>query len=285
MSARVSDLARESLLDPEQTCVLAEQIEAGVLAAAVLDDPTLPWGADATPTELALLRQQGEQARQRFIAANLRLVGLVARSFATRGTVGADLFQEGCLGLIAAVQRFDHRRGLRFSTYALFWIRASVGAAAAREIGSAQVPTSRAEQLRAVRGLEAELAQQLGRPATVAELAQRLGRTSAWTSALLAHRAPQSLDALDRTALESVTLVEPDGADPGLGWVRELLERLPDGEREVIGLRLGFVDGRPRTRAEVARRLGQPIGRVRRAEFRALDRLRDHCPQQAVHQL
>ena len=285
MDSRV-DLGREPLLDSADVCVLAEQIEAGVLAGALLAEPTLPWGCDASLFELRLLQQQGERARQRFIVANLRLVALISRSFASEGAAPADLFQEGCLGLMAAVQRFDHRRGLRFSTYALFWIRAAVGAAAGRQVGAPQVPTSRAEQLRAVRGLEAELAQQLARPPTVAEVASVLGRTPAWTSALLAHRAPQSLDALDWSVVESVAALEPDDdPDTGLGWVRELLDRLPDAEREVIGLRLGFIDGRPRSRAEVARTLDQPVGRIRRTEFRALNQLRDHCPQQALDQL
>ena len=280
------DLGRVPLLDPTEVGALAGQIEAGVLAGALLAEPRLPWGCDASRPELRLLQQQGERARQRFIVANLRLVALVTRSFASEASAPSDLFQEGCLGLITAVQRFDHRRGLRFSTYALFWIRAAVGAAAGRQVGAPQIPTSRAEQLRAVRGLEAELAQQLARPPTATELASVLGRTPAWTSALLAHRAPQSLDALDWTVVESVTGVEPvEGPGPDLGWVRELLDRLPDSEREVIGLRLGFVDGRPRSRAEVARTLQQPVGRIGRIEFRALNRLREHCPQQALDQL
>ena len=102
---------------------------------------------------------------------------MISRQYAARCQLpDAELFQEGCLGLITAVQRFDHVRGYRFSTYALFWIRAFVGAAAAKLLGAMNLPTSRAEQLRSARGLEAELSQGLGRPPTVEELAHALGR-------------------------------------------------------------------------------------------------------------
>ncbi len=278
--------ADEPVLDTAQVCVLADRIEAGVLAAAMLADPDVAWAGDASPTELTLLAEQGKRAQWRFVGANLGLVGLVTRSFAGSGTPNPDLFQEGCLGLITAVQRFDHRRGLRFSTYALYWVRAAVGAASARQVGAVQVPISRAEQLRTVHGLEAELAQELGRPATVVELADGLGRTSAWTSALLGQRPPQSLDALDQVGREAVERIESaEEAGAALDWVKELLEWLPDLERQVIGLRMGFLGGRHHSRADVARSLGQPVGRVRRTELRALERLREHCPQQALDQL
>ncbi len=147
--------------------------------------------ADATDEELRLLEDQGALARQRFIRANLRLVGMVSRQFAARCQLpDAELFQEGCIGLITAVERFDHARGYRFSTYALFWIRAFVGAAAAKHLGAMNLPTSRAEQLRAAHGLEAELTQSLGRAPTLRELADALGRSEDWTAGLLCPPTP-----------------------------------------------------------------------------------------------
>jgi RNA polymerase sigma factor (sigma-70 family) len=285
VSTNLVDLGTEPLLEPGEACALAGQVEAGVLARAARLDPTLPWRGDASTAELLLLEEQGEQARQRFIAANLRLVGLVVRSFSGRGGGSADLYQEGCLGLIAAVARFDHRRGTRFSTYALFWVRASVGAAAARAVGVAQLPTSRAEQLRAARGHEAELAQTLGRTPSVGELAASLGRTPSWTAALLAARPPQPLDAVDPATLDRAEAPATALGSGGSGWVRELLDDLAAEERRVIELRLGFAERDPCSRAEVARRLQQPVSRVRRIERRALERLRARCPQQAVDQL
>ena len=186
----------ETLLTPAEVVGLQHQIEAGLLARAARESGR-GW-ADATDLELRLLEDQGERARQRFIRANLRLVWMVARQFARRGRLPeADLFQEGCLGLITAVARYDHSRGFRFSTYALFWIRAYVGGAAARQLGAMNLPTSRAEQLRSARGVEVALAQRLGRAPTVGEVADALGREADWTAGLLAHQAPASLDGLD----------------------------------------------------------------------------------------
>lgn len=280
MSTEVGERPAGTALGAEEAYALAEQVEAGVLARAARLDPAVPWRGDATTAELVLIEQQGERAWQRFLSANLGLVGLVVRGFGGGGGSAADLHQEGCLGLVAALQRFDHRRGLRFSTYALYWVRACVGAAAARQVGAPELPTSRAERLRSVRGQEAELTQRLGRPVTVAELAQSLGRSPAWTAALLAHRAPQPLDLLDGDTRDALLRADTEPGAAAYGWARELLDRLPGSERSVVELRLGFLDGRPWTLAETGRHLGHPVGRVRRTEQRALERLRAHCPQQ-----
>ena len=192
----------------------------------------------------------------------------------------------GAVTLLTAVQRFDHVRGYRFSTYALFWIRAFVGAAAAKLLGAMNLPTSRAEQLRSARGLEAELSQGLGRPPTVGELAHALGRSESWTAGLLAHQRPRSLELVDGTTLDRLqahdqldeVLVDPLP-------IRELLLRLDDLDRRVLEFRLGFADGAPRSYAETARMLQISVTRVRRIEARALETLRGLCPQQASAQL
>jgi len=136
------NLGTEPLLSATEEVDLATAIEAGVLAAEALQTGRSPAGA--TPVELALLVDLGEQARQRFLRANLRLVAMVARQVARRsGQPEGELFQEGCLGLLAAVRRFDHRRGHRFSTYAVNWIRAYAGAAASNAFGALNLPASR----------------------------------------------------------------------------------------------------------------------------------------------
>lgn len=270
---------------PGEELVLARRIEAGVLAREALDHPDGYPELGAGEAELRALVAEGEAARDRFVTANLRLAAMVAGQYAaTTGAARSDLFQEGCLGLVMAVQRFDHRRGCRFATYALFWVRAYVGAAAARFLGGADLPTKRAEQLRALRGLEAELTQTLGRAATTAELASAAGRPEQWTARLAGHQAPRSIEDMEVSGLASP---EPDPGElvlardrPG----RELLARLDEFERRVLELRLGFADGRPHAYAEVARRLGVSVGRVRRTEERALEVLRGICPQSAsVH--
>jgi len=189
-------------------------------------------------------------------------------------------------GLITAVERFDHTRGHGFATYALFWIRAFVGAATAKVLGAMNLPTSRAEQLRAAHGLEAELTQSLGRPPTLRELADGLGRSEEWTTGLLSHQRPHSLELLDGASLER--LYARDDLDAVLTeplQVRELLLRLDDLDRRVLELRLGFADGDARTYAQTARLLDMSVSRVRRIESRALEKLREFCPQQASAQL
>jgi RNA polymerase primary sigma factor len=270
----------ETLLSPTEVVGLQRRIEAGLLARAARESGG--W-ADATDEELRRIEERGERARQRFIRANLRLVWMVTRQYAGRGRLPeADLFQEGCLGLITAVARFDHTRGFRFSTYALFWIRAYVGGAAARQLGAMNLPTSRAEQLRSARGVEVALTQRLGRAPTVVEVAEALGRNTDWTADLLASQAPASLDGLDvaeRDRLTTTGEVRLAGTEQEV--IREMLWRLDDLGRRVLELRMGF-DGEPLSYADAARTLGITVNRVRRTEARALETLRGICPQQAV---
>jgi RNA polymerase primary sigma factor len=270
----------EALLTPAEVVSLQRRVEAGVLARAARVEGIQPAGA--TEAELRLVEADGEQARQRFIRANLRLVRMVARQVALRSHLPeADLFQEGCIGLITAVTRFDHTRGFRFSTYALFWIRAYVCGSAARQLGALNIPTSRGEQLRSARGLEAQLTQTLGRTPTGREMAEALGRNQEWTASLLAHQAPVSLEALPSAELDRLAAAGKGGAaTTGSSTVRDLLWRLDELARRVLELRLGFVDGDPRSYAETARSLGVSVSRVRRTETRALETLRAICPQQ-----
>lgn len=268
-----------SLLTAEEEVALSLQIEAGVLAADALARGEHPYGA--TADELRWLVGAGEQARQRYVEANLRLVAMVAHQAGQRaGLPDADLFQEGCLGLMMAVDRYDCRRGSRFATYGLLWIRALTGAASARLLGSLNLPTSRATQLRHARGIEAVLAQELGRLPSAGEVAVALGRSSDWTSRLLTHEQPCGLDEIDDVAAPDPGLEEILGESTAA----DLIGLLEGFERRVLELRLGF-GGDPLGYADVARLLGVTANRVRRAERRALDRLREVCPQGARERL
>ena len=284
MTDALDDLPSERPLSAGEVVELQRTIEAGLLAQeARLSGVGF---ADATDQELRLLQDQGELARQRFIKANLGLVGMITRQHAARSQLPeAELFQEGCVGLITAVARFDYARGHRFSTYALFWIRACINAATARLLGAMNLPTSRAEQLRAAHGIETQLTQSLGRPATLSELAAALGRSEDWTAALLSHQRPRSLELVDGTTLERLQAHdELDAAVAQPSELRELLFRLDGLDRRVLELRLGFADGEAKTYAHTARLLGISVTRVRRIEARALETLREFCPQQAsVH--
>lgn len=272
--------AAQPLLTPDEEVQLAVQIEAGVLAADALTRGERPHGA--TAEELRWLVAAGTRARSRYVQANLRLVSMVAHQAGVRaGLPEADLFQEGCLGLLTAVDRYDHRRGCRFATYALLWIRAFVNAASARMLGALNLPTSRATQLRQARGVETLLAQRLGRQPSSAELAAELGRSAGWTARLLAHERPQGLDAVDDIAVVDTELEEVlVGRSPRV----ELLTVLEGFDRRVVELLFGF-RGAAHTYAEVARALGVTSNRVRRAEVRALERLREVCPHAARDRL
>ena len=267
------------LLTPEEEAHLAWEIEAGVLAADALARGLRPEGA--TAEELLWLVRAGERARYRYVQSNLRLVAMVVLPASTRaGLPEADLFQEGCLGLIIAVDRFDVRRGCRFATYALHWIRAFVDAASARLLGTMNLPASRAVQLRQARGVEALLAQELGRIPSAREVAVALGRSQDWTVRLLAHEHPQALDEigdLGGVDRELERVLTGDAAAELLGTLRGL-------ERRVMELLVGFA-GEPMTYAQVARELEMTSNRVRRAEQRALKRLREVCPQAARDRL
>lgn len=273
----------DGLHSSTQVSVWAAAIEAGVLASAARGDPTVPWRADATEEELSTLAQAGLAAQQELVAANLGLVGSVLAPYARGGAPVADLFQEGCLGLIAAVERFDHRRGVRFSTYATYWIRTGISAATSRFASAVTVPVSRSDQIRAAHGVESALAQRLGRLATVVEVAAAIGRDERWTAGLLGQRSSRSLDELDERALDRLlgAATQPDdgsGCEPE-AWARRLLATLTGFDRRVLELRLGFGGRSPSSLASVATDLGVPVGRVRRAEARALEQLRGRCPR------
>ncbi|MDN5761911.1 MAG: sigma-70 family RNA polymerase sigma factor [Microlunatus sp.] len=266
----------EPMLTAAEEIDLALRIEAGLLAAEALARGQRPHRA--TAAELTALVERGTAARRRFVEANLRLVAMVARQAAVRaGLADADLFQEGCLGLMTAVDRFDCRRGCRFVTYAVPWVKAFTGTASARLLGSANVPGSRAEQIRHARGVASGLAQSLGRDATEAEVAAALGRSEAWTTRLLRYEHP-----VDLAAVGDIRVDDPDlehvlsGAD----LATDLLLAVDGLERRVLELRMGF-DGQPSGYAEAARALGITANRVRRVERRALDRLRRVCPHAA----
>lgn len=274
-----------ALLEAADEVELATAIEAGLFAAEARAGRL---AVQADEQELIMLERIGHRAAQRFVENNLRLVALVVRKEGTRSRMPeSELFQEGCLGLIEAVRRFDHRRGLRFATYALHWIRAYVGAISANRAGALNLPPSRAERLREMHGVRSRLAQELGRDATVEELADEVGKRADWVTRLLSSGAVSpmdtdqllGLDLADETASADFEAIFRDTI-PG----RELLGDLEELQRRVIELRYGFTDGREHSLREIARELGLPISTVRRAELRALDELRAVYPQQArVH--
>lgn len=264
---------------------LATAIEAGLLAT----EARQVGSVDAGVLELIMLEWIGRRAAHRFVECNLRLVAMVSHREAARsGLPESDLFQEGCLGLMEAVHRFDHRRNLRFATYALYWIRAYIGAVTANRAGELNLPVGRAEDARGVRGEQAMLSQELGREATAEDVAGRLGRKRDEVAALLDVMRGRRQELGDGQEQDPPDEQVAADFDRILRWRipgRELLLGLSDVRRRIIAWRYGFVDGEEHSISDIARRLDLPRSTVRRDELAALDQLRASCPQQAIAHL
>jgi RNA polymerase sigma factor (sigma-70 family) len=274
------------LLTAAEERELAARIEAGALAWAERHAPVRR--TDATAAELLALEQDGRLARQRFVAANLGLVAGLARGTAARtGLPRDELFQEGCLGLMIAVARFDHRRGLRFSTYAVPWIRARLGEAVQRRGSGLSLPAAGVGRLRAARAVEDELVQALGRDATPAEVAAGAGLDQRGYERLLAWQRVGSLDdEVEPVRLPDAGPAPEEVADRSEWTADRLLWHLAPLEQAVLRQRYGLEgegsEGeRATSYAAIARRLGMSLSSARRIEARALRRLREVCADAA----
>lgn len=274
------EIDRVPLLKPHEEVELAKAIEAGEIAKKQLAAGT----GDRAALEQTV--RAGEAARRHLTEANLRLVVSVAKRYLGRGLPLLDLIQEGNLGLQRAVEKFDYRRGFRFSTYATWWIRQSVSRAVADQARTIRIPVHMIEQIGQYYRTAHALHQDLGRDPTVEEVATAMGSTPERVENIIrAARQPVSLETPlgdedeltlgelvpDRVGKEPAAVVAENSLREELD---DVLAELTERQRAVVKLRFGLVDGRARTLEEIGNELNLSRERVRQIEAEAFHKLR-----------
>jgi len=281
----LDEIGRVELLRPDEEVDLAKRIRAGVEAQLILDDR----GDEMERSERVRLRgiaRDGRRSHDRMVETNLRLVVSVARRYRAPGIGFPDLVQEGNLGLLRAVDRFDPTKGYRFSTYATWWIRQTIGRGVTQQSRTIRLPSHLVELLGRARRAERELLQQLGRDPTPEEVAAKVEVPVERLEELRRQaQAPSSLDApVGEDAGASMGDLLPDDqvampsdvASAALlaDDLRTALEALDERDQTILEARFGLSGQQPRTLESVANELGLTRERVRQLEVRALARLR-----------
>jgi len=270
----LKEIGRVPLLSMEQEKSLAMRIEAGVLELG--KNGTADSGIVVT----------GEEAKRQLTEANLRLVVSIAKKYVGRGMLFLDLIQEGNLGLIRAVEKFDYRKGYKFSTYATWWIRQAITRALADQARTIRIPVHMVETINRLIKISRQLLQELGREPTVEEIAETMGLT------------PEKVREVMKVSQEPISLETPIGEeeDSHLGdfiedqeavapaeaasvmllkeKMADVLQNLTERERKVLVLRFGLEDGHQRTLEEVGQEFGVTRERIRQIEAKALRKLR-----------
>ncbi|MGC5361467.1 RNA polymerase sigma factor [Streptomyces sp. DT24] len=281
------EIGRIPLLTAAEEVELARRVEAGLFAEEKLARTSDPDSRLAV--DLDRLVVMGRVAKRRLIEANLRLVVSVAKRYVGRGLTMLDLVQEGNLGLIRAVEKFDYARGYKFSTYATWWIRQAMSRALADQARTIRVPVHVVELINRVVRAQRGMLQEHGRRPSNEEVADQLDLS------------PERVGEVLRLAQEPVSLHAPVGEEDDVSFgdliedgdatspvesaafllLREhldvVLSTLGERERKVIQLRYGLADGRPRTLEEIGRIFGVTRERIRQIECKTLNKLRDHA--------
>jgi RNA polymerase primary sigma factor len=287
VKAYLREIGRVALLTAVEEVDLAKRIEAGLFAQEKLRMNT-EEGLKLTPTakrDLAWVARDGDKAKRHLLEANLRLVVSLAKRYQGRGLDLLDLVQEGNLGLVRAVEKFDYAKGYKFSTYATWWIRQALQRALADQGRTIRVPVHMAELITKVTRVRRELTQSLGRDPSAEEIGAQLEMTAAKVEEIIAFgRDTLSLQSPvgdDEATLgdfihdtESVDPVQAMETQMLTTQLNSVLDQLPERSATVMRMRFGLEDGRPRTLDEVGRHLGLTRERIRQIERDTLAELR-----------
>jgi len=289
----LKQIGKVALLNAEQEVDLSKRIEAGLYADHLLKTKQ----ETMTPKEIRELHyvvQDGQMAKNHLLEANLRLVVALAKKYTGRGMLFLDLIQEGNLGLIRAVEKFDYSKGYKFSTYATWWIRQAITRAMADQARTIRIPVHMVEVINKLARVQRQMLQDLGREPTPDELAQELEMT------------PEKVVEVQKYGREPISLHTPLGEDGDSEFgdliedseavvpadavsfmmLQEQLQRVLDtlSEREsgVIAMRFGLKDGQPKTLDEIGRRYGVTRERIRQIEAKTMSKLRHPARSQSL---
>nr|WP_154515614.1 MULTISPECIES: RNA polymerase sigma factor RpoD [unclassified Collinsella] len=284
----LKEIGKVDLLTASEEVDLAMKIEAGLEATEKLE------AAEAGEIELTRAEMRrltrienvGLEAKQALISANLRLVVSIAKRYVGRGMLFLDLIQEGNLGLIRAVEKFDYQKGFKFSTYATWWIRQAITRAIADQARTIRIPVHMVETINKLVRVQRQLLQDLGRDPTPEEIGAEMDMSADRVREIQKiSQEPVSLETpigeeedsqLGDFIEDSQAIVPPDAASFSMlqEQLTQVLDSLADRERKVIELRFGLVDGHPRTLEEVGREFGVTRERIRQIESKTLAKLR-----------
>ena len=282
----LKEIGKVALLTAQEEVDLAKRIEAGEEATQKLTSTEADKLTPPQIDEYRWLERDGQRAKRHLVEANLRLVVSIAKRYVGRGMAFLDLIQEGNLGLIRAVEKFDHTKGFKFSTYATWWIRQAITRAIADQARTIRIPVHMVETINKLVRIQRQLLQDLGREPTAQEIADQM------------ELAPEKVREIQKISQEPVSLHTPVGEeeDSHLGdfiedaeavvplerasfrllqeQLESVLHTLSEREKEVIRLRFGLVDGQPRTLEEVGKKFGVTRERIRQIESKTLSKLR-----------
>ncbi|APT82496.1 sigma-70 family RNA polymerase sigma factor [Corynebacterium ammoniagenes] len=281
----LNGIGKTALLSAEDEVELAQAIEIGLYAEYKLN--TAEKLTRAEKRDMKILVKEGKKARSHLLEANLRLVVSLAKRYTGRGMPLLDLIQEGNLGLIRAMEKFDYAKGFKFSTYATWWIRQAITRGMADQSRTIRLPVHLVEQVNKLSRIKREMYQSLGREATNEELAEESGIEENKIEMLLRQsRDPVSLDmpvGADEEAPLGDFIEDAEATDAETAVVasmrhsdiRDVIGTLEQREQDVIRLRYGLDDGVPRTLDQIGRKFGLSRERVRQIEREVMAKLRD----------